>query len=180
MDFATVSNSLAALALLSGGAGLILLVLLTLPPGRRWLGREVGAETRTLLGLACAIALGATGGSLYYSQIAGFIPCVLCWYQRIAMYPLVPILAIAAILGDRGVWRYGLPLSAAGLAIAVYHIVLQLRPALDVGACSAEAPCTMRYVAVFGFVSIPVMAAGGFLLISALLLTTRVTARPEV
>lgn len=178
MDFAAVSRSLASLALLSAGGAVVLLVLLALPAGRARLGRELAGEARLLLGIAWLAAGIATAGSLYFSQVVGFAPCVLCWYQRIAMYPLVLVLAVAAITADARAWRYGLPLSGAGLLVSAYHIALQYQPALDTGTCSAEVPCTLRYVSVFGFVSIPVMAAGGFLLVSALLLTARQAAAP--
>lgn len=108
-------------------------------------------------------------GSLYYSEVVGFVPCELCWWQRIAMYPLVLVLGVAAVRGDRRVAWYGLPLSVVGLAIALYHILIQFQPTLDVGMCDGGVPCTARYLSVFGFVSIPVMASGGFLLVTGLL-----------
>ncbi|TVP58365.1 MAG: disulfide bond formation protein B [Gemmatimonadales bacterium] len=144
--------------------------MLALPAGRRWLRRNFEGEHRGLLGLALGIATFASVGSLYLSESVGFIPCLLCWYQRIAMYPLVPVLAVGALLADRGAWRYGLPLSVIGLLIAAYHVLIQLRPGLDAGMCEAGVPCTARYLAIFGFISIPVMAGAAFLLISAILL----------
>jgi len=172
-----ITGSLAGLALLSGVAGLALLMALALPAGRRAVAGELAGRTRTPLVLAWLVALTSTGGSLYFSEAAGFIPCVLCWYQRIAMYPLVFVLGVGAIAGDSKVWRYALPLSVTGLLIALYHIVIQFQPALDVGMCTAGAPCNVRYVAVFGFVSIPVMAAGGFMLISGLVLAAALSPR---
>ncbi|MEX2530713.1 MAG: disulfide bond formation protein B [Gemmatimonadota bacterium] len=177
MDLVTVSRSLAALSLLAGGIGLLLLVMLAIPQARRRMAGEMEGEVQVLLGAAWLTALVSTAGSLYLSQVAGFVPCTLCWYQRIAMYPLVLVVGAGALAADHRTWRYALPLSVAGGATAVYHILVQLRPALDAGACSAQVPCTMRYLYVFGFVSIPVMALGGFLLISALLVAARV-ARP--
>ncbi|MDZ7780520.1 MAG: disulfide bond formation protein B [Gemmatimonadota bacterium] len=97
------------------------------------------------------------------------MPCVLCWYQRIAMYPLVVVLGVGMVRGDASVWRYGLPLAVIGAGIAAYHVGIQLQPALDVGVCSAGASCTGRYLNVFGFVSIPVMAGGAFLLVASLM-----------
>lgn len=176
MDFAAVSRSLSSLSLLAMASGALLLVVWLLPAGRARLRHELAGRQRTLLGLALLVAAVSTGGSLYYSEVAGFVPCVLCWYQRIAMYPLVAVLGVATLVSDSRAWRYGLPLSLPGLAVAVYHVTIQFRPALDVGTCSAEAPCTARYVNEFGFVSIPVMAGAGFLLISALLLTLRTAA----
>ncbi len=122
------------------------------------------------LGLAWIVALVATLGSLYLSEIAHFEPCTLCWLQRIAMYPLVVILGIGAIRSERAVRWYALPLAAIGAALAGYHALLQRVPGLQgATSCSAQAPCNVMWVREFGFVSIPVMALGGFLLIAALL-----------
>jgi hypothetical protein len=173
MSYVAVTRSLSTLALAGAAAGVVLLVLLAFPDGRELLRRGLAGDERGLILLAWLAALGATLGSLYYSDVVGFPPCVLCWYQRIAMYPLILILGVGVIRGDAGVWRYGLPLSLTGLLIAVYHVTIQLRPALDVVTCEATAPCTVRYVAAYGFVSIPFMAGCGFLLISAVLLASR-------
>lgn len=120
-----------------------------------------------LLPLAGVIAAVATAGSLYYSEVAGYVPCEMCWYQRIAMYSLVPVLAVAIIRRDgRGGW-YALPLAVAGLGLSVYHYQLQLLP--DQGStCDAAAPCTYQWVDSLGFVSIPFMAGCGFIGVAGL------------
>jgi disulfide bond formation protein DsbB len=133
---------------------------------------------RELLGaiplwLAFAVAATATAGSLYLSEVAGYVPCTLCWYQRIAMYPLVMILGIAAWRRDVGVRRYVVPLAGVGAVIAAYHVALQRLPGLPAGACSLDAPCTAIYVERFGFVTIPVMALIGFVAILTLLVVLR-------
>lgn len=173
MDLIGVSRSLASLSLLGAGVALVVLVALLLPAGRRRLSRDVAGQCRLLLGLAWLVAAVSTAGSLYFSAVVGFEPCMLCWYQRIAMYPLVLVLAVGWITGDRQSWRWGLPLAGSGLLLALYHISVQFRPALDVGMCAEGVPCSARYLSVFGWVSIPVLAAGGFLLIGALLLLAR-------
>tara|TARA_Y100001936_G_scaffold151196_1_gene147448 strand:+ start:597 stop:926 length:330 start_codon:yes stop_codon:yes gene_type:complete len=89
------------------------------------------------------------------------------------MYPLVLLLGSAAIRRDIGVWRYGLPLSVIGLTISIYHITIQWKPALDIGTCATGAPCTGRYLSVFGFISIPTMAGSVFLALTALMLLLR-------
>lgn len=177
MDFVAVSRSLASLSLLAAGAAVALFVTWAVPAGRRRLARELAGQERTILAVACLAAAVATGGSLYYSEVVGFVPCLLCWYQRIAMYPLVLVLGVGAITADGRAWRYGLPLSVVGLGIAAYHVMIQFRPAIGSGMCSADVPCTARYVSEFGFVSIPVMSGSGFLLMTVLLLVLR-TARP--
>ncbi|GAA5532459.1 disulfide bond formation protein B [Deinococcus aluminii] len=71
--------------------------------------------------LAWVVALLATLGSLYFSEVRGFKPCILCWYQRVMMYPLAVILGIAALGGDLGIRRYALPLAALGWLVALYQ-----------------------------------------------------------
>lgn len=134
-----------------------------------------GAEVRAhqlrpvLLPLALVIASVSTAGSLYYSEVSGYLPCEMCWYQRICMYALVPVLAVALARRDpRGGW-YGLPLALAGLGLSVYHYQLQLFP--DQGStCDVAAPCTYQWVDSLGFVSIPFMAGSGFVGVAGLLL----------
>jgi disulfide bond formation protein DsbB len=121
------------------------------------------------LAMAWIVALLATAGSLYFSEVAGFEPCTLCWYQRIAMYPLVVILAIAASRRERSGAIYGAVLAAIGAVIATYHVALEWFPALDSGACDPENPCTLLWFRVFGFISLPTLALAAFLLILALL-----------
>ncbi len=112
-------------------------------------------------------------GSLYLSEIAHLIPCSLCWYQRIAMYPLVFVLGVGLLRSDPGVWRFATPLSVGGLLIAAYHVTIQWKPTLDIELCTTGAPCTGRYLSVFGFISIPTMAGDAFLLITALMFLLR-------
>ena len=81
------------------------------------------------LWLAALVAIATTCGSLYYSEIAHFVPCKLCWFQRIAMYPLSITLVVAAVRRDTRVWWYVVPPAVVGAAIAVYHAQLQAFPA---------------------------------------------------
>ena len=120
-----------------------------------------------LLRLGLAIAAVATAGSLYYSEIAGYPPCEMCWYQRIAMYPLVGVLAVAAARRDRRGGWYALPPAVAGLGVSVYHYQLQLRPGQG-STCDASAPCTYQWVDSLGFMSIPFMAGCGFIGVAGL------------
>lgn len=122
------------------------------------------------LWMAFAVAATSMAGSLYLSEVAGFVPCVLCWYQRIAMYPLAVILAIAAIRDDAAVARYAIPLAAIGAAISAWHIGVQRLPGLPSGSCSLDVPCSSIYVEVLGFITIPTMALAGFLGVITLLL----------
>jgi disulfide bond formation protein DsbB len=130
--------------------------------------RMADASTGSVLGLAFGVAAVATLGSLYYSEIAGLPPCELCWYQRIAMYPLAVIVGIAAVRRDVDVRRYVVPVAAIGAVIALYHYGLEWSPALDLGACTADVPCSVAWFRVFGFVSLPYMALSGFLGVAVL------------
>jgi disulfide bond formation protein DsbB len=108
------------------------------------------------------MAVVATLGSLYYSEVAGFTPCEYCWYQRIAMYPLALILGIAAFRRDLAIRLYAIPLAATGAAISAYHYTIQHFPSLAQGSCDLFAPCSAAYVWKFDFVSIPFMALVSF------------------
>ena len=117
-------------------------------------------------------AVGATLGSLYYSQIRGFEPCQLCWYQRIFMYPLAVLLVVALVKRDTVVRRYALPLALIGGGIAFYHNYVQIYPSLDAGgACGFGPNCSGKYINVFNNVSIPVMALAAFSTIAILLIS---------
>ncbi len=139
-----------------------------------------GRDTSHVLGdraiwLAWLVALACTAGSLFYSEVIGFEPCRLCWFQRIAMYPMAVILIVGAIRREAQVKFYALPLALGGLAVSIWHYLIQTFPALEGGGSCGAVPCSARYVEVFGFISIPFMAGAGFIVISVLLaLYTRV------
>ena len=171
--FAVLVPTLALAALVALAGALLLAVALSSAGGRARLRDFLGGQERHPIGWAWGVAAAATAGSLYLSEGVGFVPCVLCWYQRIAMYPLVLVLGVAWIRADTGVWRYVLPVAAVGLAMASYHRVLQERPTLDLLPCGVGPPCSGRYLNVFGFVTIPTMAGAAFLLLVVLMLTLR-------
>jgi len=154
-------------ALLTVGANFFVLVTLCSASARRRLRDWLGGST---IALAWVVALVATLGSLYYSEVVHLPPCKLCWYQRIAMYPLVVVLGIAALRSDHGIRRYVLPVVAIGAAISVYHYQLERFPSQTSLACSTDVPCTTVWVWQFHFISIPFMALSAFALIATLLL----------
>jgi disulfide bond formation protein DsbB len=119
--------------------------------------------------LAAAVAVVCMLGSLYYSEVANFPPCRLCWYQRIAMYPMAVILPIAAWRRDTGIRRYAVPLAAIGAAISVYHMLVERFPNLESGSCDPTNPCSIIWVEPLGYLTIPTMALSGFALILGLL-----------
>jgi len=135
--------------------------------GLRWLRDMVDGAS---LALAAIVGLVATLGSLYLSEIAHFPPCQLCWYQRIAMYPLPVILGIAAWRRDFGIRPYAIALAAIGSAISIYHYQLERFPDQSSLSCSVDVPCTTVWIWRFHYISIPFMALSGFALIITLLL----------
>ncbi|GBD85991.1 disulfide bond formation protein C [bacterium BMS3Abin02] len=141
-----------------------------------WLDDLLGGST---LWVASAIALGAIAGSLFYSEVIGFNPCHLCWYQRIVWYPLVIVLPIAALRKDTRISTYSLPFVVVGWGIAAYQYTIQSFPSLDAGVCSPDVPCTLRWVWELGFISIPMMSLAGLTLVGLLLLWARTSTRKE-
>jgi disulfide bond formation protein DsbB len=122
---------------------------------------------------AWLIAAVSALGSLFLGEVMGYAPCVLCWYQRIAMFPLVLVLAAGLFPFDPRVVRYALPLVLTGLGVALFHLALiagwiteSLKP------CQQGVPCSDPQVIWFGFVSIPLLSAVSFALVAGLLLAT--------
>ena len=119
--------------------------------------------------LTFSVAAAAMIGSLYFSEVAEFVPCKLCWYQRIAMYSLAVILLVAAVKRDHGVTKYALPLAVIGAGISTYHYLLEWFPSIETDVCSIDVPCTTIWFREFGFATLSFMALSGFLLIIALM-----------
>lgn len=128
----------------------------------------VDAVTEVAPGLVAAIAAASMAGSLYFSEVAHYAPCTLCWYQRIAMYSVAVIAVVAAVRRDRSIRVYVLVLASIGAVISTYHWFLERFPALDTGACSASIPCELIWFEKFGFVTLAFMAWCGFVAIIAL------------
>ena len=128
-------------------------------------------------GLALLVAGTATLGSLYYSEVAGFVPCELCWYQRICMYPLSIITLLAALANDRRVARCLLPLPLVGAGVSVYHLLVENGVVEQAKACLISAPggCATKWIEEFGYVTIPVLALTAFSLAFAFLLLASVS-----
>ncbi len=127
---------------------------------------ENSKETKTneiLPYLAWLIALVATVGSLFFSEIMQLPPCVLCWYQRIAMYPLVLIIGVGIVTRDSRMKNYAMPISLAGLAISIYHNLLYygILPE-SIAPCTEGISCTSRQIEWLGFITIPLLALTSF------------------
>ena len=119
------------------------------------------------------IAASATLGALFFGEVMGLAPCVLCWYQRICMFPLVVVLAAGLFPFDPRIVRYALPLALAGWLVAVFHLLLvagivpeQATP------CTQGVPCSEVQIEWFGFVTIPLLSAAAFSFIIAFLIAT--------
>ena len=137
---------------------------------RRLLAGIADTLTGSEIWIAWGLALAATLASLFYSEISQFIPCRLCWFQRIGMYPLTAILLIAAIRRDhRGGALYGLPLVVFGSLVAIYHIYIEYHPEAETAGCKIGAPCSTKWVDRLGYITIPSLALTMFAAIGVLL-----------
>jgi disulfide bond formation protein DsbB len=128
---------------------------------------------------AFVVAAIATGGSLFFSQIAGFPPCELCWFQRICMYPLSILLLLMAWNNDNRAARYLFPLPIVGACVSIYHLLIENKVIKEPTAClvSATGGCGTKWINELGYITIPTLALTGFLLlIGFLVLATTGTA----
>lgn len=122
---------------------------------------------KNIIYLAFLQAVVAMGGSLFFSEVMHFTPCVLCWYQRICMYPLVALLAVGIYYKDKHIYRYILPLSVIGFGIAVYHNLLYYNILPEAAApCRLGVSCTTKFFAWFGFITIPFLSMTAFAIIT--------------
>ena len=123
------------------------------------------------LPLAWLVAATATAGSLFFSEVMDLPPCVLCWYQRVAMYPLVFVLGASYLRQDGAHRVYGVPLALSGLCIAIYHNLLYYKLIeQNIIPCTSGVSCTSRQIEWFGFVTIPFLSLCAFALILILLM----------
>lgn len=140
----------------------------------RFVGAPILVETgrsveRIALWLAFSVAATATAGSLYFSEIENYVPCRLCWFQRIFMYPLSIVLLVAAIRRDRAVRYTAVPLAAIGAVVSAYHVALERGWFDESSSCEPTVPCSVPWFEVFGFMTLAGMAFCGF--VSIIILT---------
>lgn len=120
--------------------------------------------------IAWVITIFATAGSLFYSEILKLPPCVLCWYQRIFMYPLVLIIGVGMVKKDKIMPLYALLMSGVGGAIALFHYLLQMSIIPDsLAPCVQGISCTSRLIEYFGFITIPFMSLAAFVAVFVLM-----------
>ncbi|WP_349409737.1 disulfide oxidoreductase [Pseudalkalibacillus sp. SCS-8] len=121
---------------------------------------------------AWLVALTAVLGSLYFSEIAGYVPCQLCWYQRILMYPLAIVIGVGLYLEDEKLPWYVLPFSVTGIFVSSYHYLHQKTDLFSKSAaCSQGVPCSGEYINWLGFITIPFLALTAFVVITLLMIS---------
>jgi disulfide bond formation protein DsbB len=164
----TGAQVLFAVLALVANVGVVTVFVALLCRSRWRRARQLLVSIRPLaLFLAWLVAGVAMIGSLYFSEVAHYEPCRLCWYQRIAMYPIAVILAIAVAKRDYGVRKYVVPIVLLGAVISMYHYLIEWYPNLEGdGTCSVAVPCNFVWFRRFGFVTLPYMALSGFLFIA--------------
>lgn len=131
----------------------------------------VKAMVRTWgLWIAFALSFSASAMTLFYSEVLGFPPCPLCWWQRVFLYPQVVLFALAIWKGERRVIDYSIALSILGLGVALYHHMLQILPSGTLP-CPAEGTvsCAQRLIFEFGYITFPFMAVSAFAFLLALM-----------
>ncbi len=138
-------------------------------PGEKWI-RGMWSQWGLLAGLVVAVV--ATMGSLFYSEVAGYVPCKLCWFQRIFMYAQVPMMALAVGNKDKKVAPYVMTLSGIGGVIALYHYLLQRGWVSEITECSVvgySASCADNFGVTWGYITIPMMALSAFVLMGVIM-----------
>jgi disulfide bond formation protein DsbB len=169
----TLFFALLSLLALLGALGLV--VLMVRAGGRTYAVREFGSYA---LPTAAVVATISMLGSLYMSEIEGFIPCRLCWIQRGFMYPLALFLIIATIRRWSWAALVGMVLAGIGAAVSAFHYAEQKELiGGNEGFCDAASPCTDVWVNHFGFISIPFMTFTGFVFVGALMWMQIATSR---
>lgn len=155
---AAVTNILSILTVIAQGGVIVLLLL------RATTGRFPSIVTKHAMLFAWIIALVATLGSLFFSEYAGYNPCKLCWFQRIAMYPLIVMLGLPLLQRERKIPSTAFTLAALGIVLAGYHYLLQLgvAPELPCSAVGYSASCSERFVMNYGYITIPLMSFTAF------------------
>lgn len=136
---------------------------------RRFVGRVVDAIGPSSTLVAWLVAAVATAGSLYFSEVAHYVPCRLCWFQRICMYPLAAILLVGVLLRDHRARWYAAPFVVVGIPLSSYHFLMERGVFAESSSCAATVPCAVPWFTELGFVTLAYMALSGFALIGTLL-----------
>jgi disulfide bond formation protein DsbB len=173
-DFEVATNFFTVLTFVADAIVVALLVfglaaLVSRSARRAWQATASAIAPQAVL-VAWIVAVVTTAGSLYYSEYLGFLPCELCWYQRILMYPLTIVLGVGVVRRDSKVWITGLVFVALGAPLSMYHWLVERVPSFaESSSCSLAAPCSAPYFEKHGFITLAWMCLSSFLLIGALL-----------
>lgn len=154
-----VNNILSILTIFSLGLSGVLVILLVFKSSK--ISKSVlGFVSKNVIYLTLLVATIAMFGSLFFSEVAGYTPCKLCWYQRILIYPQVFLLWFAMIIKDKNIVKYVLLLSVLCIPLSFYHYLLQFQyvPEITCSVVGYSASCAEKFTATFGFVTIPLMA----------------------
>jgi disulfide bond formation protein DsbB len=143
------------------------------------LDRTIALFSASARHIALLAAWIATSGSLFFSEVLHWQPCMLCWYQRILMYPLALILTVGIMRNDRGLHWYVLPLSITGILTSLYHYLLIKTDLFIPPACTGGVPCNVDYIDIFGFINIPFLALTAFTIITFMMLNYALASRGE-
>ena len=173
MDVEAAQVFFSLLAVVAGAGAVALLVGRALASWSPAVARLVSAVDDAGLWLAFLVAGTCVGGSLYFSEVADYEPCRLCWYQRIAMYPLAVILLVAALRRDGAVRWYVGPIAGIGALISTYHYLVEWHPELEGDACGIGPACSAVWFRELGFVTLSFMALCGFVAVLALVVPRR-------
>lgn len=170
MSLGQINNLLYVLTVL--GQIFIAAAILYLIFFRKVNNKVINFISRNAVPLAFTVALLASGGSFYYSGIAGFDPCHLCWFQRVFMYPQVIILGLGLFKKDNSAIDYSLALIGVGTLISLYHNYIYYSAAPSI-ICSISSPCTEVFFTGFHYISMPLMSLTAFLMMAVLLINKK-------
>ncbi len=167
MTLLSATNTIFSLGIILSQVGIVLAIIYLLFFKKKQFSLVEFVERRGLI-LAFLVSLISVAGSLFYSNVIGFPPCELCWFQRIFMYPLVVVLGMALVKKDRHMADYGLALAGLGFLVSLYHnYIYYYNGGLNVFCLrgGVQVSCIKRYVFEFGYVTIPMMALTAFALV---------------
>lgn len=159
----------ALLALIAAAGSLLIVVARVVGGGLLFVASIGRAVTARRAELTLAVASVATAGSLYFSEVAEYVPCRLCWFQRIAMYPIAVVALVGLLRHDRAARWYVLPLAVIGAGVSSYHSMIEQGWLSDSESCSLFGPsCADVWFRTFGFMTLALMALAGFVSIIVL------------
>src|SRR3989338_3735458 len=181
----TIAQTLIPAGVVLGQIGIVILLLALIFDSNGWLVQWVGKHA---IWLATLFLLAAVGGSLFYSNVIGFEPCYLCWWQRIFISPQLVLFVVAlweqrsdlprgGLTSGNEVFVYSLPLSIIGALIAVYQILLPYLAQAGIDCGSSGPACTKLYVVAFGYVTIPVMSLTAFAIMILLAIASKINSK---